>query len=299
MRNPMKFTDRSPILSIAGICEALLEKGTFEVYGTTRKVPNANLTRLGVTPVRFQYGSAQSIAEALETSKPDFVIIVTDFANAAKAKGDIEVNHGNLIIDACKAQPSVKHVIFSSVYLASYPDTFNLFRPKVIIEEYLKASGLSFSILRPGGFFENFNDPSTYNPLVKGSLKGLFEGKVQYIAGFDIGRAAVAMLSDYAAWNGKTLNCVAYEGDGNDCAEALTKASGVRCTYKPAMSPTFLWILSFFLPFINEMINAAKVYNPKGLDDIKEFKKVVPDALDAEGFFRRIGKWGNGEKFAT
>ena len=29
------------------------------------------------------------------------------------------------------------------------------------------------------------------------------------------------------------------------------------------------------------------------------FKKIVPDAMDAETFFRSIGKWSNGDKFAS
>ena len=32
--------------------------------------------------------------------------------------------------------------------------------------------------------------------------------------------------------------------------------------------------------------------------DIAAFKKVVPDALDARGFFDAKGQWSNGEKFS-
>ena len=32
--------------------------------------------------------------------------------------------------------------------------------------------------------------------------------------------------------------------------------------------------------------------------DIDEFKKVVPDAMDAKAWFASKGQWSNGEKFA-
>ena len=37
------------------------------------------------------------------------------------------------------------------------------FRSKLTIENYLKESGLHYAILRPVGFFENFNDAAHYN----------------------------------------------------------------------------------------------------------------------------------------
>jgi len=33
--------------------------------------------------------------------------------------------------------------------------------------------------------------------------------------------------------------------------------------------------------------------------DISEFKKLVPDAMDARGWFASKGKWANGEPFAV
>jgi len=33
--------------------------------------------------------------------------------------------------------------------------------------------------------------------------------------------------------------------------------------------------------------------------EIAEFKKLVPDAMDARAWFASKGKWANGEKFST
>ena len=33
--------------------------------------------------------------------------------------------------------------------------------------------------------------------------------------------------------------------------------------------------------------------------DMAVFKKMVPDAMDAEAWFKSVGKWSNGDKFAS
>jgi len=281
-----------------GFCEALLESNNYNIYGTSRTIPNDKLARNGIIAVPFKFGDINSINEALKQSNPDFVVIITDFAKAAGMNKITEENHGNIIIDACKTYSTVKHVIFSSVYKCDEcPDVITAFKSKIVIENHLKESGLSYSILRPGGFFENFIDIPNYNPLVKGSLKGLFKTSVQYIACYDIGRAGVKIFNNYKEYNGKTINCVAYEGTSDDCVKALSKVSKVDCTFSYSLSPTFLWFLSFFIPFFYHMVKYSETPNPDGAKDIKEFREFLPEALDAEGYFKRVGQWSNGEKF--
>src|SRR6266481_6155027 len=57
------------------------------------------------------------------------------------------------LIDAAKAA-GVKHFIFVSVQGASSDSPLEFFRIKYRTEEYLQASGLSFTILRPGAYME-------------------------------------------------------------------------------------------------------------------------------------------------
>lgn len=280
-----------------GFCEALKENDNFLVYGTSRIVPNDKLIKMGVNSIFFKYDSISAIDSCLEKANPDYVIFITDFNNAANANIENEIRHGKIIIDALKKHSSLKHVIFSSGYRSDiFPD---LCKSKLIIEDYLRKSGLSFSILRPGSFFENFDDASTFNPLKKGQLRGLFSTKIQYISCYDTGKAAVTMLKDRDNWNGKTLDCVSFEGTGSDCAEALSRASNVPCKFHISMSPTFLWFLSFIpiFSFLYKMVLDFGKFNESGSRDIIEFKKIVPSPLDAEAFFRKLGKWNNGEKF--
>ena len=49
--------------------------------------------------------------------------------------------------------------------LESVPKECKHITGKILIEKYLKESGISYSIVRPTAFFENFDDNANYNPL--------------------------------------------------------------------------------------------------------------------------------------
>lgn len=158
------------------VCKQLIEAGSFNVFGTTRNVSkDTKLSKLGATAVAFQFGDKASIENALKTSNAQYVYFLTDFFAAAKGKKQIEIDHGKMIIDACKSY-GVKHIVFSSVIHADIcPDKVLHFKSKLEIENYFKKSGVvSYSILRPVAFIENFDDPANWNPLKKGSVGGLW-----------------------------------------------------------------------------------------------------------------------------
>ena len=74
----------------------------------------------------------------------------------------------------------------------------------------MKSTDLSYSILRPSGFFENYDDPAIFNPLKKGKLNGINspDAKVEWVACRDIGKAAAVMFQNPIEWKNKTLNCI-------------------------------------------------------------------------------------------
>ncbi len=79
-------------------------------------------------------------------------------AHALDGKGDnnprtVDDMGNRHLIDAAKAA-GVKHFIFISVQGVSSDSPLEFFRIKYRTEEYLRASGLSFTILRPGAYME-------------------------------------------------------------------------------------------------------------------------------------------------
>ena len=133
------------------VCEALKESG-FDVYGTTRNAKN-NLREKGITPVICNYVDKADLVKAFETTGIKKAFITTDFFLAAKGKKSLEIEQGKNIVDACKLA-GCEFVVYSSVADPEYANDKVLhFKAKIDIENYLKASGLKFGLLRPVAFF--------------------------------------------------------------------------------------------------------------------------------------------------
>lgn len=273
-------------------CLALKEAG-FDVFGTTRSNTN-DLSKLRVHPVICNYTERSEIERALAETGAKKVFSITDYFGAAKAKPDAEIQHGKNAIDAAKAA-GVDHLIFVSVVDAElFNEHVKHISTKVVIEDYLRKSGVPSSILRPTAFFENFDDPKNWNPLKKGTIKFLSTKRIKYCATYDIGRAAAVMFNNRETWLGRSLDVIGWEGDLSDVAKALEKVGGVPVKPKLAM-PIFLRRL--LLKDLHNMFLYFEAGGPKG--SVADFKKVIPDALSAEDWFRFHGHYSDGEKIGS
>jgi len=299
-------TDKPSVLVVlatgkmgTGITDAFLATEKYAVYGTSRNPCHPTLLAKGATPVEFQFGDKESITRALNVSKASVVVLITDLLHIAK-KREREVEHAKIIVDACK-EAGTHHVILCSNNFAECgPQAANHLGSKGEMEAYLKKeSGIAcYTILRPGSFFENFDDPVNMNPLKRGNLSDLYDAdsRVALVATRDIGKAAVLVADNPTEWNGKTLDCVASLKSGNECAAILSEVSGVPCTYKPA-PPRF--ILKFLLPDLYHMVRYVSDGMPgyDCSDDIKRFRSLIPDAMGPKEWFTAKGCWSDGSRF--
>jgi len=166
---------------------------------------------------------------------------------------------------------------------------------KVELEQYLRRSGVPFSILRPCAFFENLDDAANWNPLKKGVVRFLTVHDCTYCATYDIGRAAAIQFRDRSAWLGRSLDVIGWQGDLNQVAASLSRVSGVPVRARLAM-PIFLRRL--FLNDLHHLFLYYKVQKgPRGTPE--EFKKVVPHALSAEDWFRFHNRYADGTPIAA
>jgi uncharacterized protein YbjT (DUF2867 family) len=279
-----------------GIVQGLVARG-FDVFGTTRSAKNgAVLEKLGAKPIVANYVVGADVQRALQESGANQMVFNTDFFGAAKSKMALEEEQGKIIIDAAKAS-GVAFTVFISACdaegIAKHRPKSRHFLPKLKIEDHLRASGLAHAILRPVVFFENLDDATSYNPLKPGRINFFTAAPTLFVSTFDLGKAAAACLRDQVAWNGKALNCASWKGDLNETAAAMQAVSGVKCSGSLPM-PTFIrWL---FLRDLDQMCRYFEAGYPDGAGDgsMLEFKKVVPDALDAQGWFRHHGVYADG-----
>ncbi|MGG6294261.1 SDR family oxidoreductase [Leptolyngbya sp. AN02str] len=83
------------------------------------------------------------------------------------------------LVDAAKAQGIQHFVMVSSLCVSQFFHPLNLFWLILVwkkqAEEYLQKSGLTYTIVRPGGLTEEDNNP---DPLVMSSADTLFDGRI-------------------------------------------------------------------------------------------------------------------------
>src|SRR5260370_14257065 len=134
------------------------------------------------------------------------------------------------MVDACK-ESGVKHVVLNSALGAGdYAKSFPSWHRKV--EDKLKATKMSYMILRPNGFLQNivaYNAPSIRS---QGTFYvAMGDAKVSYVDVGDIAVVAVKALAG-GAHAGKTYELNGPEAISNqELAKRISKAAGRTVNY--------------------------------------------------------------------
>jgi uncharacterized protein YbjT (DUF2867 family) len=170
----------------------------------------------GCEVVLADYSDKQSLRKALDRVTSVYVV-----CSPIPQLVELESN----VLDACE-ESGVKHVVLNSALGAGdYGKSFPSWHRKV--EDKLKATGMSFTILRPNGFLQNI---VTYNaPSIR--TQGAFyaamgDAKVSYLDVGDIAVVAVKALQA-GAHAGKTYELNGPEAISNqELAKRISKISG-------------------------------------------------------------------------
>jgi len=229
----------------------LLVKGE-QVRLLTRTPAKLNdLKQMGATVIQGDLIDPASLAQACQGMDRVFATAHSVIGRGRyKSEYVDDVGHRSLI-DAAKAA-GVSHFVYTSIRSVgpNHPDDF--FRTKYKIEEYLKASGLSYTILRPSGFMEmhvhTFNGKSI---LEKGKTTLLGRGTKlrNFIAVRDAAQFAVMALTDPRLKNRIIEIGGPQNFTDNQVAELYGKFAGIKPKINH-MSPFVAKLISLVLkPF--------------------------------------------------
>ena len=159
-----------------------------------------HLGRLGAEVVRGDLRDPESLAKACEGAAQVFAT-----THAFNGKGDntpqtVDDVGNRRLIDIAKAE-GVQHFVFTSALGARPDHPVDFFRIKYKIEEHLKASGLSYTVLRPAAFME-FWAGLIGAPIIargKTTIFGRGENPINFVSVEDVSRyAAIALESPSA-----------------------------------------------------------------------------------------------------
>ncbi len=203
------------------VVKALAAKPGVTVRIGVRSAAKAEkLAAENVVPVDFDYEKPETIAAAVKGA--DRVFLLTPFTAD-------QVELAKRVIDAAK-EAGVKHLVKLSAIGADIEPGIQLGRWHREIEKLIEASGISYTILRPANFMDNFinfappgADGNIYMPLGTGA--------VSYIDSRDIGAVAATVLTEEGHY-GKAYDLTGPEAiTVAEVAKAIGEASGREVHY--------------------------------------------------------------------
>lgn len=165
------------------------------------------LARLGADVVRGDIRDAKALAKACQGA--DRVVACVQALDSSPHSNNprtVDRAGNRKLVDAAKAA-GVKRFVFISAYGAASNAPLGFLRMKYQAEEYLKASGLDFSIIRPAAFME-FWATLVGDPVLKTGKTAIFgRGKnpISFVSVDDVAHLTVAALTDPTA-SRQTLN---------------------------------------------------------------------------------------------
>ncbi len=175
----------------------------------------------GCETVLGDYSDKQSLRNALE-GVTSIYVVCSPIPQLVELEGNV--------LGVCK-ESGVEHVVLNSALGAGdYPKSFPSWHRKV--EDKLKTSGISYTILRPNGFLQNivaFNAPSIR---AQGAFyAAMGDAKVSYLDIGDIAVVAVKALQG-GAHSGKTYELNGPEAISNhELAKRISRITGRAVNY--------------------------------------------------------------------
>ena len=176
-----------------------LLKAGYQVRGVTRTPDNAaDLKALGAEIVQGDLIDKASLERACQGVEA-VLICAHQLMGTGKYNSEAvdDVGH-RALIDAAKAT-GVKHFVYTSAQNVSPNHPTDFYRSKAKVEAYLKASGLSYSILRPPALMEwHVHNLLGASILTTGktTIYGAGNNPANYMAGKDAAHIAVIALTD-------------------------------------------------------------------------------------------------------
>ena len=156
--------------------------------GTIQRMLVRDLARapvlMGATTAAFSYGDKRASVTALRGLKVLFMVSASESAD--------RLERHQTFIDAA-AEAGIEHIVYTSFAGAAQNATFTLARDHWATEEHIRASGMTYTLLRDNFYIDFLPALAGTDGVIRGPAG---EGRVAAVCREDIGRVAVAVLND-------------------------------------------------------------------------------------------------------
>lgn len=196
-------------LADAGVAQRLLVR----TPSRAPEVPGADVAS-------FSYSDREASARALDGVETLFMV------SASESESRLE-QHRTFIDTAAAA--GVQHVVYTS-FAAAAPDAiFTLARDHYLTEEYLKASGMAWTMLRDNFYQDVMELFAGEDGVIRGPAG---DGRVSLVARADVARVAASILPYPAAHAGRTYDLTGPEAlTLAEVAATIARVRGTDASY--------------------------------------------------------------------
>jgi uncharacterized protein YbjT (DUF2867 family) len=242
------------------------------------------LADAGAQVVRGDLDDPAGLREAL--AGVDGVFSVQDLI----ALGDEgEARQGIAVIDAARAA-GVRHLVQASGGGADRSPDLPGFTGKSLVEQHLRSSGISHTIVAPTWFMSNWDWPYFRPAILAGVLALPLDPTtpLQQVAPVDIGRLAALAFADPERWAGQRVELAGDERPIARTAAALGASLGRPVSYRQVSWEAFeAEYGSFFAGLF-------RWYADHGYRaDIPALRRTLPGLLDLDGYLDRRGSFAH------
>ena len=217
------------------VARHLLQRGRFAVCALVRdqKEPTARaLKQAGAELAEGDFGDRASLDRALRGVSG--VFSMQGFQDGAS----IEIRQGKALVDAAR-EAGVEHFVYSSVGSAERKTGIPHFDSKFQIEEYVRASGLPYTIMRPVFFFFNYD---AMRPMIeKGTLAQPLspDTKLQQLSEEDYGKMVAEVFERPADFLSRAVEVASVNLTMPEIGAAFSRVLGKPIAYQQASFESF------------------------------------------------------------
>jgi uncharacterized protein YbjT (DUF2867 family) len=206
------------------VARALLERG-HEVRALTRSADSPaarGLEGIGAEIVEGDLSDWESLVEFLEDVDGVFGV-TTPYESGVEA----DSQQGFNLVDAAE-EAGVRHLVFSSIGKANTGTGIPHFDSKLVVEEYLRESGVPYTIIGPVFFMENWLSPWFLPALQEGNVALAMPGerKLAHISVRDIGNFVALIFERRDEFLGERIDIASDDLSGQEVAESIGKHTG-------------------------------------------------------------------------
>lgn len=190
--------------------------------------------------VRGSIGNAEELRKALDGVGGVCLMMMPHGKDAA-----LEVVHGKTVIDACRGR-DIRHFVYVSICCADRNTGVPHLEAMGMVEEHLKRSGLSYTILRPAWYMENFLSKRYMSSIVKGVLAMPLrpDRTLDLVSASDVGRIVAEAFTVPDKLKEREIDLAGDRLTMEEIAEEISRVMPKEVVYKQASPGDEGWEMS-------------------------------------------------------